>query len=76
MYKDIGEWELIENFSGFPVKRSDEAEPSRYRSIRFGQDWGEFIEGEPFVERDHRADSERLRAGLRASQQMIMNRRR
>ena len=48
MYKDIGLWELIENFDGFPVKRPDEAEPTRYRSIRFGQDWGEFIGGVPW----------------------------
>jgi len=80
MYKDrvgfVERWVLWNQLSPIYAKLPGETEFARYQSITFRPNWGEFIEGEPFVERDHRADSERDRAMLRASQQMIMNRRR
>jgi len=44
-YNDAGVWVLREVFNGFMVKRPGETEFTRYRSITFRPDWGEFIEG-------------------------------
>ena len=45
MYKDTGIWEMTRPRHGILVKPLNETEFIRYRSIRFGQDWGEFIGG-------------------------------
>jgi len=48
MYKDTGIWEITSQRHGILVKPPSETEFIRYRSIRFGQDWGEFIGGVPW----------------------------
>ena len=48
MYKDTGIWEITRQRHGILIKPPNETEFTRYRSIRFGQDWGEFIGGVPW----------------------------
>jgi len=46
MHKDDERWVITQLHSdGFPVRLSEETEFTRYRSITFRPDWGEFIEG-------------------------------
>jgi len=48
IYRDTGLWELRNVHSGIPVNFPGEAELVRFRSITFGANWGEFIDGELF----------------------------
>ena len=48
IFTDGESWELERRSTGFLVKRPGETEYTRYRSITFGANWGEFIEGELF----------------------------
>ena len=48
MHKGEGTWELRNVHFSVPVMRLGETEFTRYRSITFRANWGEFIEGELF----------------------------
>ena len=48
---DNGIWEYSHGYGGYVfVKRPGRKEAKRYRYIRFKEDWGDFIDGEEYVE--------------------------
>ena len=55
IYKNSEYWRWG-NVDSFPVRLPGETEPSDYKLITFGKDWGAFIEGEPF---DPKAEEKR-----------------
>ena len=55
----------------FPARLPGETEPSDYTSITFGENWGAFIEGEPFVKEDPKAKEERNMEFLRKNRDMV-----
>jgi hypothetical protein len=70
IYKNSEYWRWS-NIYSFPVRLPGETEPSDYTSITFGENWGAFIEGEPFVKEDPKAKEERNMEFLRKNRDMV-----
>ena len=66
IYKDTDVWEMVYKYaSHLPVKLPGEDDFTAYETITFRPNWGEFIEGELFVEKDPEAERKKSEAMLK-----------